>query len=101
MKQEINYPLITDLRIETKKGEKIEINSVCGLSIIGSTTAKQLYFNQSRPTGSPSNTLYIVTELHGELEFNLSEIDNIKFVIVNEDRDIVVESKNFHYKKGN
>lgn len=92
MKQEINYPLITGLCVESKKGEKIEINSVCGLTIIGSTTAKQLSFNQTRPNGCPSNTLYIVTELHGELEFNLSEIKSIKFVIVNEDLDIAVQS---------
>ena len=90
--KEINYPIITGLRIETKKHEKIEINSVCGLTIIGSTTAKQLNFSQSRPTGSPSNILFIVTETHGDLEFDLSEIDSIEFVIVNEDRDIIVKS---------
>ena len=94
MKQEINYPLITGLCIETKKGEKIEINSVCGLSIIGSTTAKQLNFKCDRQSGyMPSNTLFIVTELHGDLEFDLSEIKNIRFAIVNEDEDIVVESR--------
>ena len=93
MKQEINYPLITGLCIETKKGEKIEINSVCGLSIIGSTTAKNLNFKQVRESGySPSNTLFIVTELHGDLEFNLSEIESIRFAIVNEEEDIVVHS---------
>ena len=94
MKQEINYPLITGLCIETKKGEKIEINSVCGLSIIGSTTAKPLNFNSERRIEySPSNTVFIVTELHGDLEFDLSEIKSIRFAIVNEDKDIVVESK--------
>lgn len=95
MKQEINYPLITGLCIETKQGEKIEINSVCGLSIIGSTTAKPLNFKcDSHSSYSPSDTLFIVTELHGELEFKLSEIKGIRFAIVNEDEDIIVKSQN-------
>jgi len=35
---------------------------------------------------------YIVTELHGDLEFDLNEIESIKFIIVKEEKDIVVHS---------